>query len=1852
MNEVVERTRRQVEDWARTLIDLSRRNTTLYYKPTKRSSLEVLAPSLDQVAALIGKPSPVEFFLPPVAEGRAKPDEPEHAGKPWPVEDSMAQASGSQLVTDRAQRSDVEATLRALARRTQGDLVDRGVRSLHLCLGMLHWRDPDEEKDNRSPLVFVPVELSRPSPREPYRLQRVSDEAVLNPALGVLLDEQFDISLPAVDVDLDDTSAIEAVFEAVSDAVWDHPWRIEHTVVLKRATFHKESMYRDLIDNTDEVAGHELVQSLAVPDAGVELVDEAAIPVEDDVDEAAPPERASLILDADASQRRAITAAKAGMSIVMDGPPGTGKSQTIANLIAELLGDGKRVLFVSEKSAALEVVANRLESPGLGDFLFSLYDARTSRKDAAAELGRALRSRPQTRADIRDIDAARAQKLRERLSTHAEAMNRPRPPLDRSVHWVLGRLAQLHQAPRLPSWSSPVNLDATEAEELKEGFARLARRWRPALDPDALLWRGVGAGPDDPERLQDRAELLAETLGAARARTADLATACGFETPENLAEADRLCEILEYTVDQPPTEKAWWSHPQISVLEQQLEELAKLQCEHTETVAALEERFTDGGVSLDPKDRARLGAALDQLAAGAMALRGCDQRSGADLARLNQATTEFADVIRQAVDEGRRVAESLGARPRARSHALLRALAEVAVEADRVVRPEASWAQPAVMNRVGEAIDHLRPVQAEYDRLCAELAQLFEPTALELDWEGLAHRFTHVHQGWRKLSSAYRADKRAIAQVSRSGRADPATLAKLDAAVAWQGSARKLDEAEASLSGVLGRYAAPRASRLNEAQEGLDILAATRKRLEASGARVGVDFDTDALGQQLGGDRPADPELGTRANRLLALLDQVSGAARTILTDETDPDTTPLDDLLISMEQFADGAAKAAEVIARVDTNRGSPATAAEADSDLRQRDSLHEINIRAERAAELQDQYFGSFYAGLATDVDLVRDGLAWTAELQRRYGRPLPTVTVDSLYQNGPLQSPAPAREAVNLAARVQTLLANAFEQPRREELADEFAGSFDDAQNLASELARRTAEIDEWRAYVKASEALKEQGWAEQLGAAVKQRLPGDELPSALERAMWAGWTKSLANEEPLLLEARDDDLDSTVEAFREVDTKLLSAAAERVIARCNAERPNSSHGAASIIEREAQKKRRHMPIRGLLDRTSDVAQALKPCFMMSPLTVSQFLPASMRFDVVVFDEASQVTPADAVNCIYRGRQLVITGDDKQLPPTSFFDLATFDDSDDYDEDQLDEFESIIKQAKTSAGMPSLPLRWHYRSQHEDLITFSNYSYYAPDAQPLFTFPGARSHGADLGVHLYEVEGTYRRGGARDNPVEAAFVAERVKAHAARILTLPKQERETIGVVTFSVAQADAIEHRVEQIRVEHPELEEFFADDRLDGFFVKNLESVQGDERDIMIFSVGYGPDERGKITTNFGPLNGKHGYRRLNVAITRARRRVEVVCSFAPSQLNAGQTTHRGVPDLKRYLEYAQQGPQVLGLDLTDSLGDVESPFESSVLEVIRGWGFDVVPQVGTAGYRIDLGIRDPSDPDRYILGVECDGRAYHSSRVARDRDRLRAEVLTGLGWRLHRIWGPSWYRDRDNAEAKLRAAIDEAINGDAPKAVRRDPPPVDRAVEELGEPATSGPPEWTVLYEVRHLAGAHYDHPADPGAFTDVTRLVRIVLETEAPIHIEPLARRVADAYQRSLTQKVRRAVDEAVLTLRRQGFCQRDGAWVRLGETAAQLPIRVAGEDPDSIRDLKHVPPEERRHAMVRFVADARLIDEEELLTLVARLFGVGRTSQPIRERLRNDLENLLAEGCLERNGHGMLRPPSDSAP
>ena len=526
-----------------------------------------------------------------------------------------------------------------------------------------------------------------------------------------------------------------------------------------------------------------------------------------------------------------------------------------------------------------------------------------------------------------------------------------------------------------------------------------------------------------------------------------------------------------------------------------------------------------------------------------------------------------------------------------------------------------------------------------------------------------------------------------------------------------------------------------------------------------------------------------------------------------------------------------------------------------------------------------------------------------------------------------------------------------------------------------------------------------------------------------PAQVEDAwMWAYWKTWISQVQESIgkWDALGQRRELAIEDFSKLDANVENGTRHEILARLcatwrHAER-NAPATETRLLNHELGKKRAHLPPRQLLSRLPNLWPAMKPCLLMSPLSAAQHLgPDTPMFDLVVFDEASQISVADAVGVIARGKQVVVVGDPKQMPPSRLFDASDVEDEDDpLTERDLD---SILDEC--ISHMNRVLLNWHYRSRHEDLIAFSNHRYYNGE---LITFPSP--HNREAGIVVHEINGGYERAGRRVNIAEAQAVVDAIVAH----YQVPGQ-MQSLGVITFNQNQQRLINRMLDARRASDMGLDASLTA-ASEEVFVKNLETVQGDERDIIFFSTTFAPDAAGNFPMQFGPLGQLGGERRLNVAITRARHRVEIFTSFNPGQMDVAHLRHKGIKDLRDYLMFARGGEAALLSVAVPTLGVADSPFEIAVAQALEAKGWSVVPQVGCSGYRIDLAIKHPDKPGEFLAGVECDGATYHSFKVARDRDRMRQRVLERLGWNIVRIWSTDWWQDApgeiDRIDEKLR----------------------------------------------------------------------------------------------------------------------------------------------------------------------------------------------------------------------------------
>lgn len=1781
--------RASVKVWREDLVGLNRRSPLLNFKARKNSSLKMKPNGSDTTDSLYEQiRTKHDLDITSIDQ-----ENDENYQNVNPEDNRVIYSSESS--------DQIALTLRKLSQKAKEEYLNKGIDILYVAFGVLKWRGIDKTQYN-SPLLFIPVKIVTDTNSPKPRLLATDNDPQLNTALFLQL-KQLGAS---IDID-------PAKFEAISpseiqnrvlnqlrkypDIVVDS---IEDVAYLATFTFQKEAIYQDLLEHEEEIVNHPIVRALGTSDPLKQSDEFSFDPVETErIDDVAEPESIPLILDADSSQRVAISAALAGKTFIMDGPPGTGKSQTIANMIGALLHAGKTVLFVSEKIAALDVVKNRLSTAGLESYILQLHSHQTTRKEVATELLKTLDNIVCPPKSLSRESKRLAKQRRIELSGYSLAMNSRRMPLNISVHEAIGKYSQLKELAGTPAPSKSVtNLSEKEYTQIEQALEQLARSWRPVLEGENFIWRGVlETEPLDQKVInaQNQLRRLRNELYK-HSRLTEL-----FKATRPSATSD-LISLLRHNREDHCAHipDNWITQNDLTTVEAARDRLAKLLTAVNSAVSNLETLSRTTRKYFPPHSTIPENQALPTDLKFPQRANPLKYTTLTDAA---QRYTEFSSLLRENWKVLQSVSRNLDG-PEIDTFDEIASLKDLIALSGRSNLPEKHWLSTQHLHEVKSHIEELKDSLHALEVSEDTATQIYTTEALNAPLSELQDRFNNIHsQFLGKLRSSYRADKQTVKLIVTDPSLVKDGMSSLDKAIAWNSAYDHYTELSKSSSSVLGHYWNGRDT---DFQAISSAVQTAERALEISGGRLSRKMSSFLSGEYQNSSYRTVVEAAAL---------EIDNWKHSVLDDGALNPPPQL--LLMSVSEavfwfdahssyFSDTADR----VHVVNTAAGGDYTVNEVERILTALNSVEESESMLAEEIPTLSRELGSFLDRSDPDLESIDHNLRWVRRLRTINGGRM------DLDQYRALQESSGEEDLSAVYSQWQAGfndLIDSFDVDRKADLRRRL-DDFDTASDILNKLIDDTSGQNEWLDYSSARNTLSVYGLSNAVDYCIETLADPSLVPDAIRRSVLKSWIDRTISRDDRLRPLRADAHDSYVEEFKKLDSELITSAASEIIKAANSLRPkNTEVGAAGVIRKQGMKGKNHLPVHELLANTVDVTSKIKPIFMMSPIAVSQYLPSNFRFDVVIFDEASQVTPADAINSIYRGNSLILAGDDKQLPPMSFFERNTEVDGDDETTD-VGDFQSVLELAKSAGAFKNLGLRWHYRSRHEDLIAFSNYKFYKGD---LITFPSAKMEGEDVGVDFINARGTYRQGAGQDNPIEAKKVAERVVHH---FIVRPE---ETLGVVTFSVRQEDAVRNAIEMEVKDHPSIaSRIDSDDRLNGFFVRSLEKVQGDERDVIIFSVGYGPNEAGRIYTRFGALNNDKGWRRLNVGITRARKRIEVVASMYAEEIPPSK--NENVEFLRQYLEYAAKGSSVLA-PLHSSTGLApESPFEESVIQCIRSWGYTVEPQIGAAGYRIDMGVRHPEYPGMFAIGIECDGYQYHSAPAARDRDRLREGILTGLGWRLHRIWGTSWYRDRKTETARLKKAIEEAVE----LGTLTIEPPV---------PATSAPDvqfthvplsstaDWSEEYKkALPKSLPDYVSPGAEGSHTYMVPVIEHLVENEGPIHMDIVRERLRKWWSISrIGSKIKNNIDLAV----ENSSALMDGPFLRV---SGKVP--VARRPGDGVhRKLDQVHSDEIAAAVVKIVDDVRAVERDELVKNVIMLFGWANSHSS------SLVVNEVVDSCIE---------------
>ena len=1548
---------------------------------------------------------------------------------------------------------EMEARLKSLLHTAESAIQEMGANILYLAFGFLEWCESASNSNTRiAPLFLVPVRLRKgrlnPTTRTyEYTLSYSGEDIIPNLSLREKLRADFALALP----DLDENTVPEDYFREVQALIEDKQphWRVRRFISLALLNFSKLLMYLDLDPmrwpENSNIVGHPVV-SRFLSGYGQDGEFEGESPGDlgfgeeyriDEMDEVH--SHYPLIDDADSSQHSALIDAVDGKDLVIEGPPGTGKSQTITNLIAAAMVQGKKVLFVAEKLAALEVVRSRLDAAGLGEFCLELHSHKSQKRKVLDEVEARLKMRGRYRKprDI-EVDISRYEELKTELKNYAEKINRPWKNTGKTLHEIFMAATRYRNAIGVnPEGLHPKGYDGTNYdvvaqrrnEDQVQAYRKVYQAVAQQLGSDAALqdhpWYGVRNGDlqiFDLDRVMESLGAWQASLDSLQEQRLAMAQILGCEVSDVGGGVGDIQAFLTNLEGMPPL-KGDEILERLPILRGDVLEKTRLYLKLFEDIQALYAnlaKMTGPGVLQDLSVVDRFLTANEQL-------KGLVGREVV-LGRLAEAINRLVaiqDQLGQLDEPLRGVSSALG-QPAGK---YLMVSESGLMEFKTVINLVASlnpsyWKHRDELfdnEELDELLPHLRSDLEELRGLQNSVQGVFSLADISEEGEIRQLGATLAAGGTlRWLKGDWRKARKQLLSFSANPQVKlPAMLALLENAATFAGKRTTLEQNEVYKS-AFGKH-------MSGLETDLETLEALRDWYKRVRLQYGVGFGQkvpigDAILELAPSVAKAVRSLVARGvqKQLDELLDDLNNLKEVFAPVAALRDS---DTLLVGEEGIVPhlldkvgGAIQASSPLTNDDT--ASMADLAERIEKI----ALLKQRIEKWQSADFDQQLFQGklgLKPGVSADNTTGLSILRNTLELASCVdGQISNQALVDYIYKNPVKHSFALLSDCIDPLRRAVDAEESTYNDYADLVRLDRTAWLFDAGDNLDRLIARNQLALDNgealqnWLDYVRVRDQLEALGMSQLADAVEKSEIQIDLVDNAYQAGIFDLLARELLREDPKLSRFSGHSQEALQDKFKEYDIKLKQLQCEQIAWRIdqnevplgNRSSRVSQLSEQVLLEHECNLQRPRTPLRQLVLRAGRALVGLKPCFMMGPMSIAQYLvPGKFSFDLVVMDEASQIKPQDALGAVARGGQLVVVGDPKQLPPTSFFERVVGDDEE--DPTGIEESESILD--ATRSMFPARRLRWHYRSQHESLIAFSNHSFYDSD---LVLFPSPYKQTETYGIQYSRVpRGCFIN---RKNLEEAKIISESVREH------FRYRPDETLGVVAMSAEQRQHIERAIETLAKDDPVFQEWLDKDtnRQESLFIKNLENVQGDERDVIFISMTYGPQEPGgKVPHRFGPINSNVGWRRLNVLFTRAKKRMHIFSSMGSDDIVVGPTSKRGVQALRDFLSYCETG--IIHTTVRETGRSPDSDFEIAVMSALRDEGFECIPQVGVAGFFIDVAVVDPGNPGRYLMGIECDGATYHSAKSARDRDRLRQTILERLGWRIRRIWSTDWFKN-------------------------------------------------------------------------------------------------------------------------------------------------------------------------------------------------------------------------------------------
>jgi superfamily I DNA and/or RNA helicase/uncharacterized Zn finger protein (UPF0148 family) len=1634
------------------LLDLTTRNRLLSFKESSRS-LRIIDDAVDDVYRMLVHEGASLELIPSkeiddekdLQQNLELSSEARTNRQSSRVTDSHVQKHGSKLQTPFTPQP-LERRCRRLLQESRTAIEETGSNMLFLAAGFLNWyEDESSSMQNQAPLILIPVRIERARINRrtncySYIISYTGEDIETNLSLTEKLDHDFDLILPEIDEDVVPSSYFTKIDRAIRE---NQRWSLSREMLLGMFSFAKILMFKDLDNNRwpdeSQLTEHENVMQILM---GKTTGEENFDPIwgeEYFVDKDPRSQKTPLILDADSSQLSSIIDALwERKNIVVEGPPGTGKSQTITNLISASLNEGLSVLFVAEKKAALDVVKSRLDNAGLGVFCLELHSHKTQKGQLHEDIAKRI-SQKYPDADIIDHEIEDLYHESSKIQQYSNVVNQTVGPHKEKIFEIFWKVERLKtEIPPIDLHLSVKNSLMMTRQQIENRVSKLQELARLREDlPDSAItaWQGFRPSTILPGDEQSILMALVSLIAEIDKLSAFLSKECfqelGIEFTLTLLR--ELVSINSSLLDQTPRDFDSFIGGKFLDLEN-VKVISKMAADiqiYRELILKCEDFIQKKGNVSEEQ--------IEKLASTAKILvkMGYGEKTPSELSMLVTLLKRTCDDILELENSIKPTHEHLFSPPyRFKDVSHICNIAQVLKEAPKDILIYAHAEHTLQL-----ADDLFKKVQIE----CKELhkyynsfSKLFEMQLLPESKEILLlaqELKRHKHPLFAIFSRDYRKTRRCI----KGFLVEEKNFKKRDIVEQLRSIAHLLNLLEkVRMNEDYNKVFGSLYSGIDTDWARLESLITWSQKFREI---VGSERNAYSLMQNIGEVRERVAETSKKSHDIL-----------TRILSTLNENAIPLD-----MDKKLE--AELEDLQKRIMTLDGHLL------KELLEVETLHDVKVtsilndarkylsatKLLRSIEGNQQYvdlLGAAFNGINTDAQKYLLMAEWVKNLITE--SQIPPIIINWLVSSDTSSKSATIREV--LFANKEFIECHKMLCERLEKFGaldeDEFFSRGEltifNLRDKWDVCVNAIPYLITWSEYCRCYKEASDFGLADIVNLIESKKIVEKDCDTLYRFIVYSGMANDLIRKHPELASFTRANYENMIRRFVDIDKKISKRWQERIAYNISKKEVPRGVGSGYVSEytdlnlllREIQKRKRHIPIRQLLKRAGDALQALKPCFMMSPMSVAQYLePGKIKFDMVIMDEASQIRPADAIGAIARSEQFVIVGDPNQLPPTSFFERTGGEDYAEEDSTAVEDMESILDICL--ANYQKRRLRWHYRSEHESLIAFSNRQFYDDD---LIVFPAPHNDFGNNGIFHHFIEGAkYQKG---RNRLEAERVADAVTEHFSNHSAL------SLGVATFNREQADLIQDVLERRQKELPWLDNKLKgmDESLEPFFIKNLENVQGDERDVIFISTTYGPDaQTGIVYQRFGPITADTGWRRLNVIVTRAKKRLELFTSMRSTDIKLGATSSRGVQALKAYLEYAET--RILPTDIVETEREPGSDFEIAVARILRNNGYNIKPQIGVAGFFIDIGVKHPEREGEYICGIECDGASYHSAKSVRDRDRLRQEILVRKGWNIHRIWSTDWIKNREKEVQRLLHNLKKIVDKQQPTitAIRETP---------------------------------------------------------------------------------------------------------------------------------------------------------------------------------------------------------------